>query len=91
MKSSEIRILTAHVPAGLAEKVDSLAERLNRSHGWIIEQALAAWVDQEEEHHRRTLAALADVDAGRGIPHEQVKTWVASLGSDKPLPIPECK
>ena len=91
MATPETRVLTAHVPAGLAAKVDSLAERLDRSRGWIVKLALAAWVDQEEERQRRTLAALADVDAGRGVPHEQVKTWVASLGTDKPLPVPECK
>jgi predicted transcriptional regulator len=42
------RVLTAHVPLPLAEKVDQLAARLDRSRGWIIKQALAAWVDEHE-------------------------------------------
>ena len=60
----ETKALTAHLPLPLAEKVDQLAERLEQSHGWIVEQALAAWVEQQEERRRLTLAALADVDAG---------------------------
>ncbi len=35
----------------------------------MIKQALAGWVDLEEERHRMTLRALADVDAGRLIDH----------------------
>jgi metal-responsive CopG/Arc/MetJ family transcriptional regulator len=46
------RVLTAHVPTPLAEKVDQLAARLDRSRGWIIRQALAAWIEQEEVQHR---------------------------------------
>ena len=43
------KVLTAHVPLPLAEKVDQMAERLERSRGWIMKQALSAWLDQEEE------------------------------------------
>ncbi len=40
---------TAHVPPPLAKKVDHLAVQLDRSRGWIVKQALAAWVDREHE------------------------------------------
>ncbi|MFI4987490.1 MAG: CopG family ribbon-helix-helix protein [Alphaproteobacteria bacterium] len=80
----ETRVLTAHVPLPLAEKVDRLAERLERSRGWIVKQALSAWIEQEEERHRLTLEALADVDAGRVIEHQAIEAWAASLGTRKP-------
>ena len=84
----ETKLLTAHVPLALAEKVDSLAARLERSRGWIIKQALAAWIEQEEERRRLTLEGLADIDAGRVIDHEAVQAWAESLGTDDPLPVP---
>ena len=84
----ETRVLTAHVPLPLAEKVDRLAQRLERSRGWIVKQALSAWVEQEEERRRLTLEALADVDAGHVIDHQQVRAWAESLDSDTPLPVP---
>lgn len=82
------KVLTAHVPLPLAEKVDQLAARLERSRGWIVKQALTAWVDQEEERSRLTREALADVDAGRVIDHQAVQAWADSLGISQPLPMP---
>jgi predicted transcriptional regulator len=84
----ETKVLTAHVPRALAEKVDELAARLERSRGWIVKQALTAWIDQEEERQRLTLEALADVDAGKLIGQEAVEAWADSLDSESPLPLP---
>lgn len=84
----ETKVLTAHVPLPLAEKVDEMATRLERSRGWIVKQALAAWVAQEEDRRRLTLEALADVDAGRVIDHKAVQAWTDSLDTDDPLPVP---
>lgn len=84
----ETKVLTAHVPLQLAEKIDHLAEQLERSRGWIIKQALSAWIGQEEERNRLTREALADVDAGRVIDHQAVQAWADSLDSDNPLDAP---
>ena len=88
MAQTETKVLTAHIPLPLAEKVDQIAARLERSRGWIMKQALSAWIDQEEELSRLTLEALADVDAGRVIDHQAVQAWADSLGTDEPLPVP---
>ena len=84
----ETKVLTAHVPLPLAEKVDQLAARLERSRGWVMKQALMAWVDQEEERRRLTQEGLSDVDAGQVIDHQAVQTWADSLDTEKPLPAP---
>lgn len=88
MTQTETKVLTAHVPLSLAEKVDQMAVRLERSRSWIMKQALSAWIDQEEEHSRLTREALADVDAGRVIDHQAVQAWADSLVGDKVLPLP---
>ncbi len=82
----DTKVLTAHVPLALADKVDQMAARLERSRGWIVKQALLAWVDQEEDRRRLTLEAMADVDASRVIDHQRVLAWAESLDSDHPLP-----
>ena len=82
------KVLTAHVPLPLAEKIDQMAARLERSRGWIMKQALTAWIDQEEERRRLTLEALTDVDSGMVIDHQSVQAWAESLDSETPLPAP---
>ncbi len=82
------RVLTAHVPLPLAEKVDQLAARTERSRGWIINKALSAWIEEEEERRRLTLEALADVDAGRTMSHQAVQEWAESLGTEELKPLP---
>lgn len=88
MQKTETRVFTAHVPVSLAEKVDHLAERLERSRGWIMKQALANWILQEEERDNLTLEALKDVDAGLVFSHEEIEAWANSLSSKKPKPAP---
>ncbi len=83
------KVLTAHIPLPLAEKIDQLATRRERSRGWIVKQALTAWIEQEEERQRMTLEAMGDVDAGRVIAHEAVQEWAESLSTEKPLPLPQ--
>ncbi len=85
----ENKVITAHVPLSLAEKVDQMAVRLERSRGWIVKQALTAWVDQEEERRRLTLEALAEVDTNAVIDHQSVQAWADSLDTEKPLPAPK--
>lgn len=88
MAQTDTRVVTAHVPIQLAEKVDQLAARLERSRGWIVKQALSAWIEQEEDRTRLTREALADVDAGHVIDHQAVRAWADSLSSDEPSPVP---
>ena len=90
MPSPDSRVITAHVPAPLAAKLDLLADRLDRSRGWIVKQALSAWVEQEEERHRHTLDALADIRSGQVLAHADVKAWAESLVTSNPLPLPRC-
>ena len=84
----ETKVVTAHIPLPLADKIDDLAQRLERSKAWIVKQALTAWVDQEEERRRLTLEAMTDVDKGNVIDHQSVQAWAESLDTDTPLSAP---
>jgi predicted transcriptional regulator len=82
--TTETKVLTAHIPIDLAEKVDRMAERLERSRGWIVKQALVAWLADEEERDRLTREALDDVTEGRLIDDRTVQARAATLRSSKP-------
>lgn len=84
----DTKVITVHIPAALAEKVDELARRLKRSRGWIMQQALSAWIEQQEDRGRIAREALADVDASRVIDHQAVQASANSFATDSPLPPP---
>jgi predicted transcriptional regulator len=77
----ETTVSPVQVPRELATKLEALAVRLERSHVWIIEQALVGFIDQGDDGWRLPLEALADVDFGRLVAHEVVQAWVESLES----------
>jgi len=84
----ETKVVTAHVPLPLADKIDELAQRLERSKAWVVKQALTTWVDQQEERRRLTLEAMTDVDKGNIVAHQSVQAWAESLDTDTPLSVP---
>lgn len=84
----DTKVVTAEVPRDLAERVEQLAQSLDRSEGSIVQEALASWVVVKEDHHRLMVEGLAAIDAGDVVDHEVIKAWSDSLGTDHPLPPP---
>ena len=79
MAANDTRVVTAHLPASLAEALDEFAYRIERPRGWVVKEALSAYLAEEAERHRLTRIALAQVDAGEVIPHEEVMAELDAL------------
>jgi predicted transcriptional regulator len=82
------KVMTAHIPSSLADKVNRIAKRTGEAEDSILKKALSEWVKRDEEH-LLTLEGLADVDAGRTIDQRTVEAWLNSLGTDNPKPRPQ--
>ena len=74
------RVVTAHVPIDLAKRLDGLAARLDRPRGWVVKEAIAAYVALEQLRHEQTLEALAEVDKGETVDHADIEVWATGLG-----------
>lgn len=74
--SKDGRVVTANLPADLVSWMDEVAGRIDRSKSWIVREAVAEWLAEEQRRHDLTLEALKDVDEGRTIPHEEVLAMV---------------
>ena len=73
------RAITAHIPNELAEQLDKISARIDRTKGWVVKQALTIWVELEEKRHQLTMESLTDVEANRIVEHESIKIWAANL------------
>jgi predicted transcriptional regulator len=73
------RVVTAHISEALARKLDGLADRLERPRGWVVKEALEGYLALDEERHRATKVALAEVDAGTTRDHAEVLAWANNL------------
>ena len=87
--SSATKVVTAHLPEDLAERLDEFAARNERSRGWVVKRALLSYIEWEEEKDRLTVEALEEAERIGTIPHEEVVAWARSLSTDHPLPPPE--
>ena len=88
MIPTETRVLTAHVPITLAKKVDLFSNKLERSRGWIIKEALSSWIEHEERKAFLTWEAISSVDSGKIIDQELMQDWAENLGTHDQIPIP---
>lgn len=79
----DTRVVTTHLPADLAKKLDGLAERLDRPRGWIVKEAIVSFISLEEKRHQLTLEALGDVDAKRTVNHAEIEAWAEGLTKPK--------
>ena len=74
--SDDSRVVTAKLPEGLVSEMDEVAGRIDRSKSWIVRQAVAEWLAEEQRRYELTLDGLRDFDEGRTIPHEEVLAMV---------------
>lgn len=77
------RVVTTHLPTDLALKLDGLAGQLDRPRGWLVKEAVEAYVALAEERQRETEAALGEVTSSRTVDHAEVEAWVAGIKSPR--------
>lgn len=82
------RPVTAHLPNDLVEKLDQYADRMERSRGWVVKEAVGDWIEREEARDRLTREALESADAGRLIDHGRVEEWLDDLVSANRSSVP---
>ncbi len=79
-------VTSVRMPDELLAQLEEAAERMRRSKGWIINDAVREYLAREERSNQMledTRAALADIRAGRVVEGDDVLDWLESWGDDK--------
>lgn len=80
--------LTVEMESSLLERLSQLAQDREVSVEDLAHDALAGYVAEVESQAEGVRKAMEELDRQPGIPHEDVKAWVASWGSVDELPMP---
>ena len=80
---------TVRVEASAKKRLEKLAKSTGRTRSFLAAEAINEYLDVNEWQVAGIKDAIASFDRGEGIPHEQVKDWVASWGTDNELPVPK--
>ena len=84
-------VTTVRLQAEVEQRLDSIASRLNRSKGWVINRALSEYIEKqqlEQERWQQTLDAMESAAQGKVVDATEVHGWLNSWGSDKELDAP---
>lgn len=67
-----IRTASIRVDEQVLERLDRLAQTMDRSRSWVIAQAIEQYLDHEEWFVQAVEAGIEAADRGDLIPHDQV-------------------
>ncbi len=84
-------VLSVRIGKPIKKRLARLARAMKRSQSFLAAEAIEEFVDVQEWQLAGIEKALASLDRGAGVPHEDVKAWAASLGTDKERPVPKAE
>lgn len=78
-------VTTVRLQEDVEQHLEAIASRLQRSKGWVINEALAEYIEKqqlEQERWAKTLKAMESAAQGKVVNASEVHEWLASWGSE---------
>ena len=80
---------TVRVEPEVKKRLAKLAKSTGRTRSFLATEALNDYLDVNEWQVAGVKRAIASLDRGEGVPHEEVKDWVKSWGRKRERPVPK--
>ena len=77
-------VTTVRLQAEVERHLEAIASRLQRSKGWVINQALSEYIEKqqlEQERWKQTLEAMESAAQGKVVDASDVHSWLDSWGT----------
>ena len=81
---------SVRMPDDLMDRLEQTARQLERSKGWIINHAVAAYLDAEQRRLQRlaeTRQALEELERGELVDSDAVLEWLDTWGTENEGPM----
>lgn len=79
-------VVSIRLTSDILAQVDELAAEMERSRASVLARAIREYVEHEYGRLVDMREAERELDAGKGIPHEQMTAWVEDLKAGKGRP-----
>lgn len=78
-------VTTVRLQAEVEQHLEAIASRLQRSKGWVINQAVQEYIEKqqlEQERWSQTLEAMESAAQGKLVDASEVHDWLNSWGTE---------
>mgnify|MGYP001187636344 FL=1 len=78
-------VTTVRLQAEVEQHLEAIANKLHRSKGWVINQALSEYIERqqrEQERWNQTLEAMESAAQGKLVDASEVHSWLNSWGTE---------
>lgn len=89
MKQSPTVTLAFRVPGEKAAALEKLAKSTERDKSWLLERALDEYLVNQAWQIDAVEEGVADAEAARMIPHEEMRAWLLTWGKESELEPPD--
>src|SRR5271166_1879816 len=90
MASTRSATVSIRLTPGVKRQLNRLAKATGRSANYLVADAIEIYVQEQQRQLESIRRGFAEMEAGHYIPHEAMKAWLLSLGSEHELPAPKC-
>jgi len=80
MAKPETQAISLRIRSEKVAMLENLAKATDRPRSWHIEQALDAYLDVQAWQIAQIEKSIAEIDAGQGIPHEEIEKELLTWG-----------
>lgn len=84
-------VTTVRLKTEVEKHLEAIANRLHRSKGWVINQALSEYIEKqqlEQARWQQTLEAMESAAQGKVVDATDVHNWLNSWGTENELDAP---
>jgi len=87
-------VTTVRLQAETEQHLEALANKLQRSKGWVINQALNEYIEKqqlEQDRWKQTLEAMESAAQGKVVDASEVNEWLNNWGTENEKDAPRVK
>ena len=89
MANTRSATVSVRLTPEVRRQLHRLSKSTGRSANYLIADAVGIYVQEQQRQIESIRRGFAEIEAGHYIPHEAMKAWLLSLGSEQ-LPSPKC-